>query len=327
MAKEKFKSFHYEEYFSKYENLIPDYSRFIEALKEKMPQYFRLNTLKIPPEKKEKIEALFKVLNKKGVCFEEVKEVPFFYRVINNEEVSLGNLEEYGLGLIHSMTLSSSLPVIALDPQPGEIILDMCAAPGGKTGLMAMITQDRAVIIANDKRIDRLTALVANLKRLGITCVITTRYRGEMFPMGIKYDKVLVDAPCSGEGRYRIGLEGEILYQKGPGKANIPSIQKGLLKRAFDLVKPGGIVVYSTCTINPKENEEVVDYLLRKRQAEILDWNPPLPWHPGLTEWEGKPYHPSLKLTKRFYTHEVNAVGFFVAKIRRLLNNSKIIQT
>ncbi len=310
------KIFHYEEYFVKYENLIPHYEEFLSSLKTPMPQYFRINTLKV--FKKEDQEYLLNTLKEKGVVFEEVKEIPYFYRVLNNEEISLGNLEEYSLGLIHSMTLSSSLPVIALDPKPGDLILDMCAAPGGKTGLMAMVTEDKAIIVANDKRIDRLTALVANIKRLGITCAITTRYRGEQFPFGIPFNKILVDAPCTGEGRYRIGLEGEILYQKGTGKANLPSIQKGLLIRAFDLIQPGGIIVYSTCTINPKENEEIVDYLLRKRQAEILDWESPLPFHPGLTEWEGKPYHPSLKLTKRYYTHEIQAVGFFVAKIRRI---------
>lgn len=312
----KKKTFNYEEYFSKYENLIPNYENFLFSLKFPIPQYFRINTLKVPT--KEDQEYLLEILRKKGVNFEKIEEIPYFYRVLNNEEISLGNLEEYSLGLIHSMTLSSSLPVIALDPKPGDLILDMCAAPGGKTGLIAMMTEDRAVVVSNDKRIDRLTALVANIKRLGITCTITTRYRGEHFPFGIPFNKILVDAPCTGEGRYRVGLEGEILYQKGSGKANLPSIQKGLLVRAFDLVESGGIIVYSTCTINPKENEEVVDYLLRKRQAELLDWESPLPFHPGITEWEGKPYHPSLKLSKRYYTHEIQAVGFFVAKIKRI---------
>lgn len=316
MVKEKSKDFSYKDYFSRYEGLIPNYQEFLEYLKTPMPQYFCINTLKV--RENEEKEKLLDSLRKKGVIFEQVKEVPYFYRVLNNEEVSLGNLEEYSLGLIHSMTLTSSVPVIALDPKPGDLILDMCAAPGGKTCLMAILTEDKAIIVANDKRIDRLTALVANLKRLGVTSAITTRYRGEEFPFGIPFNKVLVDAPCTGEGRYRVGLEGEILYQKGHGKANLPSIQKGLLVRAFDLLPPQGILVYSTCTINPKENEEVVDYLLRKRQAQILDWESPLLCHQGVTEWEGKPYHPSLALTKRYYTHEVKAVGFFVAKILKI---------
>ncbi len=308
------KSSFFEGYFSKYKDLIPEYDKFLEYLKTPLPQYFRINNLKVLDSN----HLLELLKNKYGLIFEEVKKVPLFYKVIDSKEPSLGNLEEYGLGLIHSMTLTSSLPVIALDPKPEELILDLCAAPGGKTGLIAMLTEDKAVVVANDKRIDRLTALVANLKRLGITCVVTTCYRGELFPLGIPFQKVIVDVPCSGEGRYRVGMEGEILYQKF-GRANLPSIQKGLLVRAFDLVQPGGIIVYSTCTINPEENEAVVDYLLRKRQAEILDWDSPLPYRTGLTEWEGKTFHPSLKLTKRFYTHEVEAVGFYVAKIKRLI--------
>ncbi len=305
-----------KEYFNKYKEIIPNYENFLSYLELPMSQYFRINTLKIRNDKEK--QDLLNALEKKGTFLKEIKEIPYFYKVKNTQEISIGNLEEYRLGLIHSMTLTSSLPVIALDPRQGELILDMCAAPGGKTGLIAMITEDKSIIVSNDKRIDRLTALVANIKRLGITCVITTRYRGEQFPFSIPFDKILVDAPCTGEGRYKIGEKGEILYQKSNRRTNLPSIQKGLLIRAFDILKPGGIIVYSTCTINPEENEEIVDYLLKKRQAEILDWDSPLVFHEGLTEWENKVYHPSLKLTKRYYPHEVEAVGFYVAKIKKV---------
>lgn len=308
------KSFNYLEYFSIYQNIIPNFEEFLLYLKKPHQQYFRINNLKVPLSEEGK---LLEVLEKRGVSFEEVREVKKFYRITNNEEVSLGNLEEYKLGLIHSMTLTSALPVIALDPQPGELILDMCAAPGGKSALTAMVTEDQAIIVSNDKRIDRLTALSANLKRLGVASAIVTHYRGEMFPYGLDFDKVLVDAPCSGEGRYKVGLEGEILYQRGTGKINLPSIQKGLLLRAFDLVKPEGLIVYSTCTINPEENEAVVDYLLRKRAASLEDWTSPLPFTEALTEWQGKAFHPDLKKAKRFFSHQVKSVGFFVALIRK----------
>ncbi|MFN4197274.1 MAG: NOL1/NOP2/sun family putative RNA methylase [Caldimicrobium sp.] len=315
MRKQNSETKNFLSYFSRYQDIIPDFKDFLEYLKVPHQQYFCINNLKVElPIEKEK---LLNILQSKGIEIENVKEVPFFYRIKNNEEVSLGNLKEYSLGLIHSMTLSSTLPIFALEPKPNELILDLCAAPGGKTALMAMMTNDKAIIIANDKRIDRLTALSANLKRLGISSVIITRHRGEEFPLNLCPDKVLVDAPCSGEGRYKIGLEGKILYQKGSGRTNLPSIQKGLLLRAFDVVKSGGIIVYSTCTINPEENEAVVDYLLRKRQAEILDWNAPLPYEEGLTEWEGKKFHTDLKKTKRFYAHKIKAVGFFVAKIKK----------
>ncbi|QJA06899.1 RsmB/NOP family class I SAM-dependent RNA methyltransferase [Thermosulfurimonas marina] len=298
-----------EDYFARYREIIPDYEGFLESLSEPLPLYFRLNTLKTKDP-----EPVISGLTRQGFRVEKT-EIPWFFRV-EPREASLGNTEEYYLGLIYPMTLSSSLPVYALDPQPGELILDLCAAPGSKTTQIAQWTEDRAVIAANDRRLDRITALVANLRRLGVACALTTVYRGEMYPLEVSFDKVLVDAPCSGEGRYRKGYEGELLYQK-EGRTNLSGIQKGLLVRAFDLLKPGGILVYSTCTINPEENEAVVDYLLRKRQAELLDWEAPLPARPGLTEWEGRPFHPELVKAKRFFPHEIQAVGFFVAKLRR----------
>ncbi len=299
-----------DRYFERYQEIIPGYEKFLASLAEPLPLYFRLNTLKLKDP-----ESVLRGLRRQGFEVEPVERVPWFFRV-EPREASLGNTEEYYLGLIYPMTLSSSLPVYALEPKPGELILDLCAAPGSKTTQIAQVTEDRAVIVANDRRLDRITALVANLRRLGVACAVTTVYRGEQFPMEVSFDKVLVDAPCSGEGRYRKGYEGELLYQK-EGRTNLSGIQKGLLVRAYDLLKPGGLLVYSTCTINPEENEAVVDYLLRKRQAELLSWEAPLPSHPGLTEWQGRPFHPDLKKAKRFYAHEIEAVGFFVAKLRR----------
>ncbi|HFC98744.1 MAG TPA: RsmB/NOP family class I SAM-dependent RNA methyltransferase [Thermosulfurimonas dismutans] len=300
-----------DQYFERYREIIPDYPAFLEALSQPLPLYFRLNTLKVRDP-----SPVVEGLSRQGFRVEPVPRVPWFFRV-EPREFSLGNTEEYYLGLIYPMTLSSSLPVYALEPRPGELILDLCAAPGSKTTQIAQHTEDQAVIVANDRRLDRITALVANLRRLGIACVITTVYRGEQYPLEVSFDKVLVDAPCSGEGRYRKGYEGELLFQK-EGRTNLSGIQKGLIVRAYDLLKPGGILVYSTCTINPEENEAVVDYLLRKRQAELLDWEAPLPSHPGLTEWAGRPFHPHLVKAKRFYAHEIEAVGFFVAKLRRV---------
>ena len=299
-------------YFSRYQEIIPDFEGFLAHLKRDLPLYFRLNTLKCRDP-----ELVIKGLERQGAKVCPVPQIPHFYRV-EPKNFPLGNTEEYYLGYIYPMTLNSALPVLALDPKPGEFILDLCAAPGSKTTLIAQATDDRAIIVANDRRLDRLTALVANLKRLGIACALTTVYRGEEFPHGVPFDKILVDAPCSGEGRYRQGYEGELLYQK-EGHTNLPAIQKGLLIRAFDLVRPGGVVVYSTCTINPDENEMVVDYLLRKRQGRLLACKYPQPSHPGIIEWEGRVLHPDLEKAARFFPHETESVGFFIAKIERLI--------
>ncbi len=299
-------------YFSRYRRIIPDFSGFLAHLRQDLPLYFRLNDLKCPDP-----SLVIEGLERQGVKIRPVEHMPLFYRV-EPRDFPLGNTEEYYLGYIYPMTLNSALPVLALDPKAGEQILDLCAAPGSKTTQIAQLTGDKAVIVANDRRLDRLTALVANLKRLGVASALTTVCRGEEFPFGIPFDKVLVDAPCSGEGRYRQGYEGELLYQK-EGHTNLPAIQKGLLLRAFDLVKVGGIVVYSTCTINPDENELVVDYLLRKRQAKIVAQQYPQKHHEGITEWEGKMLHPDIRYTARFFPHETESVGFFVAKIQRLV--------
>ncbi|MBA2849667.1 RsmB/NOP family class I SAM-dependent RNA methyltransferase [Thermosulfuriphilus ammonigenes] len=297
--------------FEAYRSFIPDFEAFSQSLLEPLPMYIRINRLKCLRE-----ERVINGLAQKGVHLRSVTEIPDFYE-ISPWGFPIGTTEEYYLGYIYPQTINSALPVLALNPQPGETILDLCAAPGSKTSYIAQRTEDRTLIVANDKRIDRLTALVSNLKRLGITGVVTTQYRGEMFPMGPPFDKVLVDAPCSGEGRYRITKEGEVLYRKET-RTDLPAIQKGLLLRAFDLVKTGGIVVYSTCTFNPLENEAVVDYLLNRRPAEILKMDYPLPSHPGLKEFNGRVFDSRISHCARFYPHETHSVGFFIATIRRL---------
>ncbi|WP_456431950.1 NOL1/NOP2/sun family putative RNA methylase [Thermosulfuriphilus sp.] len=299
------------EIFEAYRQIIPDFELFSQSLLEPLPMYIRINTIKCPRK-----ERVISGLQDKGVKLKEVPGMPDFFE-ISPWGYPVGTTEEYYLGYIYPQTITSALPVLAIDPQPGETILDLCAAPGSKTTYMAQVTADRALIVANDKRIDRLTALVSNLKRLGITGVVTTQYRGEMFPMGPSFDKVLVDAPCSGEGRYRINENGEILYQKDT-RTDLPAIQKGLLIRAFDLVKKGGIVVYSTCTFNPLENEAVVDYLLTRRPAELLAQDYPLSCQPGIRQFKNREFDPQVLKAARFYPHQTRSVGFFIAVIRRL---------
>ncbi len=222
----------------------------------------------------------------------------------------------YYLGLTYPQALSSALPVLALDVSPGQAVLDMCAAPGGKTTHMAQIMGDTGVILANDRKYGRLTGLMSNVKRLGITNTVVSNGRGEFLSPASRFDRVLVDAPCSGEGRYRIYTDGMLSHRR-KGSTDLTAIQKGLLLKGFDLLKKGGILVYSTCTLNPAENEEVVNHLLKKRSAELEQWKPCLPGHEGLSHWHGKDYHVHIARCRRFYPHEIDSVGFFVAKIRK----------
>ncbi len=290
---------------SRYLGFIPDSQGLISCLRHPLPSYLRIVLLK------SSVDRILSLLSCEGVELEPTP-VKWFYRVTSSSE--LGRLKAYHLGLIYPQTLSSALPVLALDPRPGDMILDLCAAPGGKTTYMAQLMEEQGIIVANDRKFARITALTANIKRLGITNTLVTFFRGEQFPLEYKFDKVLVDAPCSGEGKYCIGDRGDALFRKGRA-TNLPAIQKGILKRAFDLLRPGGVLVYSTCTFNPEENEEVLTYLLGKRDAEVVEWDPPLQFHAGLTEFEGKQYDPRCRRCKRFYPHQTGTVGFFVAKV------------
>ncbi len=287
-------------------HFIPQKDALIASLYRPLPPYLRINTLKATEE-----EALL-LIKKEGIELTPIPNIPFFYKAA--WEKGLGHALSYKMGLFYPQALSSALPVLALAPRPKELILDMCAAPGGKTSYMAQLTGDSSLIVANDRNIGRLTALTSNIKRLGITCVVVTSISGEQFPPEERYHKVLLDAPCSGEGKYRLDKDGRVLF-RAEGHTNLPAIQKGLIVRAYDTLVPGGTLVYSTCTLNPMENEDVVTYLLKKRQAMVVPWTPPLKSHPGLIEFNDKQFPREITHARRLYPHEVDSVGFFVAKI------------
>ncbi len=293
--------------FGAYRSLIPNFDSFTDHLSKPLAPFIRLNTLKADEQQ------IINRLQSEGVTLEPTP-VQWLYRAHSQNELRSG--PSYYLGLTYPQALSSALPVLALDARPGQAVLDMCAAPGGKTTHLAQIMEDTGVILANDRKYGRLTALMANIKRLGITNTVISNSRGEFLAPGLKFDRVLVDAPCSGEGRYRLFQDGSLSHKK-PGTTDLPAIQKGLLLKGFDLLRQGGRLVYSTCTLNPKENEEVVNHLLKKRNASIEPWTPPTRWHPGITEWDGRQYSMQLENTRRFYPHEIDSVGFFVAAIRK----------
>ncbi len=290
-----------------YMEFIPDWEAYISHLRRPLPAYLRINTLKASSD------VVFSTLNSEGVRLEATAVKDFFrLGAAGQTKATIG----YHLGYIYPQALSSGLPVLALAPRAGDMVLDLCAAPGGKSTHMAQLMGDSGIIIANDRKFGRLTALMANVKRLGITNTVITCYKGEHFPISGSFDKVLVDAPCSGDGKFRLDQNDELLHLKR-GRTFLPAIQKALIQRAFDLLRPGGIMVYSTCTLNPQENEEVVSHLLKKRAGELLPWIPPIDWEPGLTSFKGRNYHESCVLCRRFYPHKIDSVGFFVAKILR----------
>lgn len=297
--------------FERYREIIPEYSAFLESLKGPLPVHLRVNGLKI------EAQALAPLLEERGIRVTRVCQ--------RHEDLlwaggffSAGNLLEYYLGYVHPQALTSCLASLALPVRPGSVVLDMCASPGGKTSHLAQLMKNTGLIVANDLHPRRLIPLAHTLGRLGVLNAAVTTYQAQEFPIRTPFDYVLADVPCSGEGRYR--SEGKVpLYRIGRGKGTLPELQKKIILRGFDLLKPNGEMVYATCTYNPEENEAVVDFLLKHREAQLLSVDVGLPAQPGLCEWNKETYDRQLRRAARFYPHLINSVGFFMARIGKRL--------
>lgn len=225
-------------------------------------------------------------------------------------------------GAVYIQNAASWLPVLALNPQPGQEILDVCAAPGGKSSHIAAITNNQADLTVNDNSRPRLAKLRANLERLNAQADYTlfdaTRLGRKL--EGQQFDRILLDAPCSGEGLMNYDRDKDFATWSVAHIQRLQSLQKQILLQAWQLLKPGGTLVYSTCTMAPEENEAVVDYLLRKRpDAQIQPQGLDLPNRvPTVTEWNGKVYNEAVKNCLRIAPSEY-LEAFFVCKFQKLV--------
>jgi len=292
------------DYLDRYREIVPDYVAFRNIQCRPLSNSARINTLKIKREK------LLERLEEEGVPFQSFSWYPLGLKL---DTESPGKLLENLLGYIHIQEELSMVPSLVLDPQPNEIILDMCASPGSKTSQISQMMENRGLIIANEPSLARVAPLRSNCERLGVLNVAVTRYDGRNFPRG-PFDRVLVDAPCSSEGRERRG-PGVLSRCSRERSLDLMVLQIGLLKNALRLTKPGGVVVYSTYA--PEENEMVVQGVLGKTGEYRLGTVciPGLQECPGITEWNGKKLNDELSCTARYYPHINDTGGFYVAKI------------
>jgi 16S rRNA C967 or C1407 C5-methylase (RsmB/RsmF family) len=314
--------------FERYASIIPDFEGFENALKTPRDLHIRVNSLRIAPD------AFARAMKNWGHELRPLRWCPgaFLAPELAKTRATL----EYFLGLYYIQGATSMIPPIALEPRPGETVLDICAAPGSKTTQICEAMRNEGLVVANDIYIDRLKILKGHLERLGVTCAVMTRKAGDSFPGGIAFDRVLVDAPCSGEGTMRgtveagrrrgggaaggrdIEGEAEAVMKSGGDLERLHRLQRAILRRAANLCRPGGVIVYSTCTYSPLENEAVIDEVLRARDDLELEEVPcEAPSEPGVTEWEGKRFKPQVRLCRRYYPHRLNSWGFFVARLRR----------
>ncbi len=290
----------------RYRSIIDNWDAFLATAQTPLPYVVRTNTLKIDST------ALQRRFVSSGI-----DAVPYAW---NDELFEMpeppGRRIEHWLGLYYAQEAVQTLPVMALDPQPGETILDLCAAPGGKATFIAARMQNKGTLVANEPNGRRQMSLLANINRLGILNAMITAYQGENFPLSTRFDRVLVDAPCSAEGT----LRKDSSLQQGASMSTITRLarlQKRLIVRAFDLLAPGGLFVYSTCTFAPEENEAVVSHLLQERDARILPLNIPIKASSGLTRRLNDTFPAEIQHCARIYPHHLNSGGGFLARITR----------
>jgi ribosomal RNA methyltransferase Nop2 len=288
---------------------------FFEANEKPRPTTIRANTLKT----RRRDVAL--ALQARGVHLDVVGDWTKVGLQVFESQVPLGATPEYLAGHYMLQSAASFLPVMALDPQPNERVLDLCAAPGGKSTYIAAMMKNSGVLYANDVSEPRLVAVKANLARMGVKNSVISCYDGRKFP-AISFDRVLLDAPCAGLGV--VSRDPSVKFSKTQDDVSrCAHLQRELLLRAIDLVditsKTGGFVVYSTCSISVEENEAVIDYALRMRHVKVIDSGLAF-GDPGFVRYRTKQFHPSLKLARRVYPHKQNLDGFFVCKLKKLSN-------
>lgn len=295
---------------------VAELIEFLEANEVARPVTIRTNTLKT------RRRDLAQALINRGVNLDPTGKWTKVGLTVFDSAVPIGATPEYMAGHYMLQSASSFLPVMALAPQENERVLDMASAPGGKSSYIAALMKNTGCLFANDSNKDRCKSLVANLHRLGVKNSVVCNYDGRKFPEVIGgFDRVLLDAPCSGTGV--ISKDASVKINKTETDFQLMShLQKELILSAIDSVdahsKTGGYIVYSTCSVTVEENEDVVNYALRKRPnvklvSTGLDFG-----KEGFTQFRGKTFAPSLKLTRRFYPHAHNMDGFFVAKFKKV---------
>lgn len=276
----------------------------------------RINPLKAKKSTLKDIKTL-------GVDLRPISWCPNAYTVTKGRE-KLSTSELFNSGLFILQDPASFVPVLALDPKPGEDILDICAAPGGKTTHIAALSKNKAHIVANDTSRARFFKMRDMFSRYGVQAV-TTLYDGRFLRKSLQgkmFDKILLDSPCSGEAAMSPNRPKSYEQWSLAKVKRLSRLQEQLITVAYDVLKPGGTLVYSTCTIAPEENELVIDYLLKKRGAELLQINVHVTdAKPALTNWHGKQLSPELAKAYRLLPNAEHE-AFFVAKIYKPLNDT-----
>jgi len=306
------------EFTDRLRRLLPPgrYDEVLETFRLPKGTTFRVNPLKSDPD------SLKRELESSGFHPEAIAWLPGAFRLPGNERRALTEHDAFYGGRLYIQNLSSMLAPLLLDPQPGERVLDLAAAPGGKTLMMAGMMENRGWISAVEPVRERFHKLRKNIETAGATIIHTYqkdgRGVGRIVPEN--FDRVLLDAPCSSEAKFNTLRPKSFAFWSLRKIRESQKLQKRLILSAWQSLKPGGRLLYSTCSFAPEENEAVVDFLLEKQKnARVLPVELPVEnAMNGVTRWEKKRYRPELIQTRRILpTREMD--GFFLASIEKTL--------
>jgi tRNA (cytosine49-C5)-methyltransferase len=289
-------------FIERYEKLT-DVDAFTEASLKPMRKSIRVNTLKTSIKE---IKSRFKL-----------EQIPWCKEGFFIKGKAIGNTLEHYLGYIYLQGAASMIPPTILKPKPHETILDMCASPGSKTTQMAAMMENTGIIVANDNKIARLKPLTLNLQRCGITNTVLTVMEGRWFKQ--KFDKILLDAPCSGIGTIRKSLKTINMYNPNTIR-KFAGVQRQLIKTAFNNLEDGGTMIYSTCTLEPDEDEGIIDYLLKEfDNAKVEKFSIEMKRGEVTDEFEKKSYDSDVKKCLKVWPQDNDTEGFFVAKVKKTI--------
>ncbi len=306
-----------EKFLARLEELYPQdvLSGVLQAYEQKLAPSFRVNTLRATTSD---------VRNALTELGYEITPVSWYTDAFVMHNKSIRELTETEIcmkGCIYIQNLSSMIPALVMDPKPDEKILDIAAAPGSKTTQIAALMKNTGELTANDLSYKRLFKLRENISAAGVTNAKVLNLPGESFWKNLPeyFDRTLVDVPCSMEGRI-LATDPKTYKDWSTKKVKqLSKLQKYLLRSAISSTKPGGTIVYSTCTLSPEENEEVVQWAIDKANGAVVVEKISLsqiPLTDGLTQWRKKTFA-DVKNTARVVP-SLTMEGFYIAKLHKI---------
>lgn len=306
--------------FEPYRSICPDWDAFTDSLRRPLNRTGFTNTIRIT-----RTELLAR-LQSKGIDCQPMEWNGNGIKFAPADK--LGNTFEYLTGMFNIQEEVAMTAAELLNPQPGDRLIDLCAAPGNKSIQMAIAMKNTGTVIANDKSAGRMRAVRSVIDRLGLINLSTLHNDASNLPRAVGgFDGVMADVPCSCEGTSR----------KNPGilktrcfVSELIRLQMNIFKRAIEIAKPGARIVYATCTYSPEENEGVIAEVL-KTHGDRVKWLsaeiPGFKGSPGLTHWKDTIYGPEFENARRFWPHQNDTGGFFVAVFEKTIDKYPEIPT